>query len=72
MSTVPLGESDHDGPPTPQTRFVERGLASMEAFRRGAPTLSLEESMQGLRQRIEHARRCLTSASHPTQGASTD
>ncbi len=55
-----------------QAKFIERGLASMEAVQRGAPTRSLEESMRGLRQRIGHARRCLTSASHPTQGDSMD
>jgi hypothetical protein len=52
--------------PSPQDRFVERGLASMAALKRGAPTLLLEESMQNLRRRIERARRRVTSASVPT------
>lgn len=48
-----------------QDRFIERGLASMAAVKRGAPTLSLEESMQNLRRRIERVRRRVASASVP-------
>lgn len=39
-----------------QAEFVARGMASMDAVRAGAPTLSLDESMQAVKRRIAAAR----------------
>jgi hypothetical protein len=38
-----------------QAEFIERGLVSADAVRQGGATLSLDEAMQALRQRIEQA-----------------
>lgn len=38
-----------------QAEFIERGLASAEAVREGDATLSLDDAMQALRQRIAQA-----------------
>ena len=39
-----------------QAEFIERGMASLDAARQGAPTLTLDESMQALKRRIAAAR----------------
>ncbi|BDI04977.1 hypothetical protein CATMQ487_19470 [Sphaerotilus microaerophilus] len=39
-----------------QAEFVARGMASLDAVRQGAPTLTLDESMQALKRRIAAAR----------------
>jgi predicted transcriptional regulator len=39
-----------------QAEFVARGMASMDAVRAGAPTLSLDESMLAVKRRITAAR----------------
>ncbi|HMW23264.1 MAG TPA: YlcI/YnfO family protein [Burkholderiaceae bacterium] len=39
-----------------QAEFVARGMAALEAVQQGAPTVSLDESMQAQKRRIAAAR----------------